>query len=186
MPVPGGETAQRWTNAVSRSCAVHFDDGIQIYSFFMPRPPTTAELAQATDRVTTDRRAALRPVLVPSWRRVARRVPSQGTPGSARMPEAAGQAPGPPNCYVPGLLPLDLDPPDCHYDAVKETKRVAKRVQKSKAVRGLDKRAVKAGADVLRGAATAATDGLVDSALTSLGAPELALCDTLAPRWACL
>ena len=58
-------------------------------------------------------------------------------------------------------------------DAVKETKRVAKRVQKSKVVRGLEKRAVRAGADVLRGAATAATDGLADSALTSLGAPEL-------------
>ena len=37
-------------------------------------------------------------------------------------------------------------------DAVKETKRVAKRVQKSKGVCGLEKRAVKAGADVLRGA----------------------------------
>eukprot|EP01046_Picozoa_sp_COSAG06_P071548 COSAG06_NODE_20518_length_792_cov_2.584416_2_plen_121_part_01 len=59
-------------------------------------------------------------------------------------------------------------------DAVKETKRVAKRVQRSKAVRGLEKRAVRAGADVLRGAATAATDGLADSALSSLGAPELA------------
>ena len=44
--------------------------------------------------------------------------------------------------------------------AVKETKRVAKKVQKSSVVRGLEKRAVKAGADVLRGAATAATDGL--------------------------
>ena len=70
-------------------------------------------------------------------------------------------------------------------DAVKETKRVAKRVQKSKAVRGLEKRAVRAGADVLRGAATAATDGLADSALTSLGAPELApLADKLISRGA--
>ena len=59
-------------------------------------------------------------------------------------------------------------------DAQKEVKRVAKKVQKSSAVRGLEKRAVKAGADVLRGAATAATDGLADSALTSLGAPEFA------------
>jgi hypothetical protein len=59
-------------------------------------------------------------------------------------------------------------------DAVKETKRVAKKVQSSSVVRGLEKRAVKAGADVLRGAATAATDGLADSALTSLGVPELA------------
>ena len=68
-------------------------------------------------------------------------------------------------------------------DAVKETKRVAKKVQKSSAVRGLEKRAVKAGADVLRGAATAATDGLADSALTSLGAPELApLADQLINR----
>ena len=70
-------------------------------------------------------------------------------------------------------------------DAVKETKRVAKRVQKSKAVRGLEKRAVRAGADVLRGAATAATDGLADSALTSLGAPELApLADKLISKGA--
>ena len=59
-------------------------------------------------------------------------------------------------------------------DAQKEVKRVAKKVQKSSAVRGLEKRAVKAGADVLRGAATAATDGLADSALTSLGVPEFA------------
>ena len=59
-------------------------------------------------------------------------------------------------------------------DAQKEVKRVAKKVQKSSAVRGVEKRAVKAGADVLRGAATAATDGLADSALTSLGAPEFA------------
>ena len=36
-------------------------------------------------------------ILVPSWRCVARRVPSQGTPGSTRKPEAAGQAPGAPN-----------------------------------------------------------------------------------------
>ena len=42
-------------------------------------------------------------------------------------------------------------------DAQKEVKRVAKKVQKSSAVRGVEKRAVKAGADVLRGAATAAT-----------------------------
>ena len=59
-------------------------------------------------------------------------------------------------------------------DAQKEVKRVAKKVQKSSAVRGLEKRAVKAGADVLRGAATAATDGIADSALTSLGVPEFA------------
>eukprot|EP01046_Picozoa_sp_COSAG06_P036229 COSAG06_NODE_3973_length_4700_cov_9.575527_3_plen_130_part_00 len=70
-------------------------------------------------------------------------------------------------------------------DAVKETKRVAKRVQKSKTVRNLEKRAVRAGADVLRGAATAATDGLADSALTSLGAPEFApLADKLISKGA--
>eukprot|EP01046_Picozoa_sp_COSAG06_P064108 COSAG06_NODE_15173_length_1092_cov_1.165156_2_plen_205_part_00 len=70
-------------------------------------------------------------------------------------------------------------------DAVKETKRVAKRVQKSSAVRGLEKRALRAGADVLRGAATAATDGLADSALSSLGAPELApLADKLISKGA--
>ena len=50
-----------------------------------------------TDRVTEDRQASLRLILVPSWRCVARRVPSQGTPGSTRKPEAAGQAPGGPN-----------------------------------------------------------------------------------------
>jgi hypothetical protein len=50
-----------------------------------------------TDRVTEDRQASLRLILVPSWRCVARRVPSQGTPGSTRKPEAAGQAPGAPN-----------------------------------------------------------------------------------------
>ena len=70
-------------------------------------------------------------------------------------------------------------------DAQKEVKRVAKKVQKSSAVRGLEKRAVKAGADVLRGAATAATDGLADSALTSLGVPEFApLADQLISKGA--
>ena len=47
--------------------------------------------------MTEDRRASLRSILVPSWRCVAHRVPSQGTPGSTRKPEAAGQAPGAPN-----------------------------------------------------------------------------------------
>ena len=70
-------------------------------------------------------------------------------------------------------------------DAQKEVKRVAKKVQKSSAVRGLEKRAVKAGADVLRGAATAATDGMADSALTSLGVPEFApLADQLISKGA--
>eukprot|EP01046_Picozoa_sp_COSAG06_P037142 COSAG06_NODE_4163_length_4509_cov_7.424490_2_plen_76_part_00 len=45
-----------------------------------------------TDRVTEDRQASLRSILVPSWRCVARRVPSRGTLGSTRQPEAAGQA----------------------------------------------------------------------------------------------
>ena len=37
---------------------------------------------EGTDRVTEDRQASLRLILVPSWRCVARRVPSQGTLGS--------------------------------------------------------------------------------------------------------
>ena len=59
-------------------------------------------------------------------------------------------------------------------DAWKETKRVAKKVQSSDAVRGLEKRAVAAGAKALRGAVEGATDGLADTALTAIGAPELA------------
>ena len=59
-------------------------------------------------------------------------------------------------------------------DAVSEAKRVGKTIQRSKAVRSLEKRAVKAGADVLRGAAETAVSGAADSALTALGAPELA------------
>ena len=58
-------------------------------------------------------------------------------------------------------------------DAWKETKRVAKKVQSSDAVRGLEKRAVAAGAQALRGAVAGATDGLADTALTAIGAPEL-------------
>ena len=58
-------------------------------------------------------------------------------------------------------------------DAWKETKRVAKQVQSSDAVRGLEKRAVAAGAKALRGAVEGATDGLADTALTAIGAPEL-------------
>eukprot|EP01043_Picozoa_sp_COSAG02_P073004 COSAG02_NODE_14008_length_1322_cov_1.125920_1_plen_180_part_10 len=49
-----------------------------------------------------------------------------------------------------------------------------KAVQSSSVVRDLEKKAVKKGADVLRGVAETATDGLADSALTALGAPELA------------
>eukprot|EP01046_Picozoa_sp_COSAG06_P056860 COSAG06_NODE_10896_length_1600_cov_1.277815_2_plen_180_part_01 len=49
-----------------------------------------------------------------------------------------------------------------------------KAVQSSSVVRDLEKKAVKRGADALRGAAETATDGLADSALAALGAPELA------------
>ena len=59
-------------------------------------------------------------------------------------------------------------------DAVSEAKRVGKKIQKSKAVRSLEKRATRAGADMLRGAAETAVSGAADSALTALGAPELA------------
>jgi hypothetical protein len=59
-------------------------------------------------------------------------------------------------------------------DAVSEVKKVGKKIQKSSTVRNLEKRAVKAGADVLRGAAQTAVSGAADSALTALGAPELA------------
>jgi|EP01046_Picozoa_sp_COSAG06_P028649 hypothetical protein len=59
-------------------------------------------------------------------------------------------------------------------DAFKETKRVAKKVQSSDAVRALEKRAVAAGAKAVRGAVEGATDGLATSALSAIGAPELA------------
>jgi hypothetical protein len=59
-------------------------------------------------------------------------------------------------------------------DAVDTVKTVAKKVQKNPVVRGLEKRAVKAGTTALRGAAETAVDGLADSALTAIGAPELA------------
>ena len=59
-------------------------------------------------------------------------------------------------------------------DAVSEAKRVGKKIQRSSAVRNLEKRAVKAGADVLRGAAETAVSGAADSTLTALGVPELA------------
>ena len=59
-------------------------------------------------------------------------------------------------------------------DAVDTVKTVAKKVQKNPVVRGLEKRAVKAGTTALRGATETAVDGLADSALTALGAPELA------------
>ena len=50
-------------------------------------------------------------------------------------------------------------------DAVDTVKTVAKKVQKNPVVRGLEKRAVKAGSDVLRGAAETAVSGAADSAL---------------------
>ena len=59
-------------------------------------------------------------------------------------------------------------------DAVDTVKTVAKKVQKNPVVRNLEKRAIKAGSDVLRGAAQTAVSGAADSALTALGAPELA------------
>jgi hypothetical protein len=59
-------------------------------------------------------------------------------------------------------------------DAFKETKRVARKVQSSDAVRALEKRAVAAGAKAVRGAVEGATDGLATSALSAIGAPELA------------
>ena len=61
-------------------------------------------------------------------------------------------------------------------DAVDTVKTVAKKVQKNPVVRNLEKRAVKAGSDVLRGAAETAVSGAADSALTALGAPGSAAC----------
>ena len=58
-------------------------------------------------------------------------------------------------------------------------------IQHNSVVRDLEKKAVKKGADVLRGVAETATDGLADSALTALGAPELApMADKLIDRGA--
>ena len=58
-------------------------------------------------------------------------------------------------------------------DAKREVKSVAKRIQKNPVVRATEKKLVKKGADLLRGAAETATDGLADSALTSLGVPTV-------------
>ena len=70
-------------------------------------------------------------------------------------------------------------------DAKSSVKRAAKAVQSSSAVRDVEKGLVKRGSDVLRGAAEAATDGVADSALTALGAPEFApLADKLIDRGA--
>ena len=59
-------------------------------------------------------------------------------------------------------------------DAWSGTKAAAKKVQASAAVRGVEKRAVAAGSKALRGAVEGATDGLATSALSAIGAPELA------------
>ena len=59
-------------------------------------------------------------------------------------------------------------------DAKKAATKVAKQAQRSAIVRELEKKAVQKGADVLRGAAEVATDGLADTALTAVGMPELA------------
>jgi hypothetical protein len=48
----------------------------------------------------------------------------------------------------------------------------AKELQKSSAVRGLEKKAVSYGAKALRGAAEGALDGVADSVATAVGAPE--------------
>ena len=59
-------------------------------------------------------------------------------------------------------------------DAWDEVKSVAKKVQANPVVRGLEKKAVDYGSKALRGAAEGAVDGLADSALSAVGAPELA------------
>ena len=48
----------------------------------------------------------------------------------------------------------------------------AKQLQKSSAVRGLEKRAVKYGATAIRGAAEGALDGVADTVATAVGVPE--------------
>ena len=59
-------------------------------------------------------------------------------------------------------------------DAWDEVKSVAKKVQANPVVRGLEKKAVDYGSKALRGAAESAVDGLAASALSAVGAPELA------------
>ena len=48
----------------------------------------------------------------------------------------------------------------------------AKQLQKSSAVRGLEKKAVKYGATAIRGAAEGALDGVADTVATAVGVPE--------------
>ena len=59
-------------------------------------------------------------------------------------------------------------------DAWDEVKSVAKKVQKNPVVRGIEKKAVNYGTKALRGVAEGAVDTLADSALTTVGLPELA------------
>ena len=53
-------------------------------------------------------------------------------------------------------------------------KNVAKKIQSSSVVRGLEKKAVDYGTKALRDVAEPALDGLADAAVTAIGAPELA------------
>ena len=55
-----------------------------------------------------------------------------------------------------------------------DVKKVAKTVQKNDTVRNLEKGALNVGAKALRGAVETGLDGVADSALTAIGAPELA------------
>ena len=55
-----------------------------------------------------------------------------------------------------------------------DVKSVAKKVQSSQAVRDVEKGALNVGAKALRGAVETGLDGVADSALTAIGAPELA------------
>jgi hypothetical protein len=60
-------------------------------------------------------------------------------------------------------------------DLGSEVKKVAKRAQKSDLVRGIEKKAVSAGAKALRGVAEGAVDGIGDTAATFIGMPELSV-----------
>eukprot|EP01043_Picozoa_sp_COSAG02_P032439 COSAG02_NODE_2168_length_9608_cov_38.056893_2_plen_186_part_00 len=59
-------------------------------------------------------------------------------------------------------------------DAKSYAKKAVKQVQSNPLVRSAEHKLVQKGADALRGVAESATDGLADSALTAIGAPELA------------
>jgi hypothetical protein len=60
-------------------------------------------------------------------------------------------------------------------DLGSEVKKVASRAQKSDLVRGVEKKAVSAGATALRGATEGLVDGVGDTAATFLGMPELSV-----------